>query len=288
MRRSFLLITTRDLREAYFLVRYLESRDQRIAVLNHVGRPLAAKIRVLARLGRNRGLPYLADLLLGRALRTRERHLGADPFPEIDPPLVEELKQRHPRMDCRDLHAADALRFVKVFAPDYILLGGAPIIKPALYGLARFAALNRHLGLLPDYRGSDCAMWALAMNRPESVGFSIHVVAEKADAGDVIVRQPVATLPGATFAEYLACLQRTASEAFVGVLERLLRGDALERWPQPYEGAYYPPAGHVTIRRAAQTYARLASGATVARVEPVAATAGGRGAGVPRRGADGG
>jgi methionyl-tRNA formyltransferase len=277
MKRSFLLITTRDLPEAYFLAHYLESRDQRIAVLNYLGRPLPTKIRVLARLGRNRGLPYLADLLLGRALRTRDRHL-TDPFPEIDASLVTRLKQRHPRMDCRDLHAAEALRFVEVFAPDYILLGGAPLLKPALYRLAKRGALNRHLGLLPDYRGSDCAIWTLAMNRPEDVGFTIHVVAEKADAGDIIVRQPVAIAPGATFGQYLALLQRGASEAFVGVLERILRGDPLERYPQTPAGVYFPPAGHRTIRRAVQTYTRLASGLTAVGVESRTATDLGAGA----------
>jgi methionyl-tRNA formyltransferase len=285
MKRSFLLITTRHLREAYFLARYLESRDQRIAVLNYLGRPLATKIRVLARLGRNRGLPYLADLLLGRALRTRDRHL-ADPFPDIDSPLVTRLKQRHPRMDCRDLHTAEALRFVEGFAPDFILLGGAPLLKPALYGLAKRGTLNRHLGLLPDYRGSDCAIWTLALNRPESVGFTIHVVAEKADAGDIIVRQPVAIPPGASFGEYLALLQRTASEAFVGVLERILRGDAVEQYPQTQAGVYFPPAGHTTIRRAVRTYTRLASRPTAVGVESPAATD--LGVGAARHGADGG
>jgi folate-dependent phosphoribosylglycinamide formyltransferase PurN len=282
MKRSFLLVTTRDLPEAYFLARYLEWRDQRIAVLNYLGRPLATKIRVLARLGRNRGLPYVADLLLGRALRTRDRHL-VDPFPEIDPPLLTGLKQRHPRMDCRDLHAAEALRFVEVFAPDYILLGGAPLLKPALYRLAKHGALNRHLGLLPDYRGSDCAIWTLAMNRPERVGFTIHAVAEKADAGNIIVQHAVPIPPGASFGEYLALLQRIASEAFVGVLGRILRGEAIVQYPQTRAGVYFPPAGHTTIRRAVRTYTRLASRPTA--VESPAATD--LGAGAARYGADG-
>jgi methionyl-tRNA formyltransferase len=217
-------------------------------------------------------------------LRTRDRYL-ADPFPEIDSPLLTRLRQRHPRMDCRDLHAAEALRFVKAFAPDFILLCGAPLLKPALYGLARRGALNRHLGLLPDYRGSDCAIWTLAMNRPESVGFTIHAVAEKADAGDIIVRQPVAIPSGASFAEYLAQLQRTASEAFVAVLERILRGDAIEQYPQTRAGAYFPPAGHTTIRRAVRTYARLTSRPAVGVDSPAATDVG---AGAARHGADAG
>jgi methionyl-tRNA formyltransferase len=40
--------------------------------------------------------------------------------------------------------------------------------------------------MLPDYKGSDCPVWALALNDAEHVGFTIHRVAEKVDAGDVI------------------------------------------------------------------------------------------------------
>src|SRR5215475_792806 len=56
--KSFLIVTTRDLPEAYFLASALESRRQRIGVINITGRPLRTKLRVLGRLRRNRGLLY--------------------------------------------------------------------------------------------------------------------------------------------------------------------------------------------------------------------------------------
>ncbi|MGH7313987.1 MAG: formyltransferase family protein [Candidatus Rokuibacteriota bacterium] len=256
--RSFLLVTTRDLPEAYFLARALEARAQRFAILNLVRRPLARQMRVMARLRRNRGSRYLADFLLGRALHALERHLHVNPFPEVDGALIARIEQRHPRLDCLDPHGSPALGFVERFAPDHILLAGAPVLKPALYGMARQSALNRHLGLLPESRGSDCAIWALAMNRPESVGFSIHVVSEKVDAGDIIARQHVPIPTGASFAAYLALIQRRASEAFVALLERIIRNEPLERHPQGRLGAHFPPAGLSTIRRAVRNYARLA------------------------------
>lgn len=256
--RSFLLVTTRDLPEAYFLARAIEDRAQRVAILNLVGRPVSQQIRVIARLRRNRGTRYLADFLLGRALRALERHLHVNPFPEVDRALIARIKQRHPRLDCLDPHGPEALGFVEQFSPDHILLAGAPVLRPPLYGLARQSALNRHLGLLPDSRGSDCAIWALALNRPDSVGFSVHVVSEKVDAGDIIAREHVPIPAGASFAEYLALIQRRASEAFVAVVERIIGGEPLERHPQGRLGAHFPPAGFSTIRRAIHNYARLA------------------------------
>jgi len=255
---SFLIVTTRGLPEAYFLARFLESREQRIAILDLAGRPLADQLRVIGRLARRRGLRYLADFLLGRALGVLARQRRVDPFPELDADAVARMTRQHPVLVSRDPHAPEALAFVKEFGPDYILLAGAPVLKPAFYGLARRGALNRHLGLLPEFRGSDCMLWALALDRPESVGFAIHVVAEKVDAGDVIVRQRVPIPAGLSFPEYLARLQRTASEAFTGVLERILRGEPFERQIQMGRGMYFPPAGLSTIRRALRNYARLA------------------------------
>lgn len=277
--RSFLLVTTRDLPEAYFLARGLEERAQRVAILNLVGRPLAQQVRVMARLRRNRGSRYLADFLLGRALHALKRHLHVNPFPEVDGALIARIKQRHPRLDCLDPHGPQALQFVEQFAPDHILLAGAPVLKPVLYGLARQSALNRHLGLLPESRGSDCAIWALAMNRPESVGFSIHVVSEKVDAGDIIARQHVPIPGGASFGEYLALIQRRASEAFVAVLERIIGDEPLERHPQGRLGAHFPPAGLFTIRRAVRNYARLSD---LPAVEPSASPVSGSALASPR------
>ena len=48
---SFLVVTTRDLPEAYFVARFLESRRQRLAILNITGRAPSSAVRVLRRLG---------------------------------------------------------------------------------------------------------------------------------------------------------------------------------------------------------------------------------------------
>ena len=148
--KSFLIVTTRDLPEAYFLASALESRRQRIGVINITGRPLRTKLRVLGRLRRNRGLLYLADLLLARTLRWRYMPATVVPFPEIDEAAIEGIKQRWPSHSCLDPHATPTLQFIRDFAPDYIVLAGTPVLKPSLFSLAREGAFNRHLGMLPD------------------------------------------------------------------------------------------------------------------------------------------
>src|SRR5215510_16413123 len=255
--KSFLIVTTRDLPEAYFLASALESRRQRIGVINITGRPLRTKLRVLGRLRRNRGLLYLADLLLARTLRWRYMPATVVPFPEIDEAAIEGIKQRWPSHSCLDPHATPTLQFVRDFAPDYIVLAGTPVLKPSLFSLAREGAFNRHLGMLPDYKGSDCPVWALALNDPQHVGFTIHRVAEKVDAGDVIHVEHVPITAGNSFVGYLARLQRRASEAFVGILDRVIDGAPVRAWAQPRGGRFVPPAGFHTLRRAQENFDRL-------------------------------
>jgi folate-dependent phosphoribosylglycinamide formyltransferase PurN len=261
---SFLILTTADLPEAYFLGSALETLGAAFALVNIVRRPVLDRLRVLSRLRRNRGLGYAADVVLGRAadrlaLFIHRKEVARSPraFPEVDARLVRRIRDNHPHLDCRDPHAGEVLDFVRGQAPDYILLAGAPVLRPAFYGLARRGALNRHLGLLPDFRGVDCAIWALALDQPENVGYSIHVVSERVDAGDVVLRQPMPIAGDPTLEDYLRRLRREASQAFADVATRLAQGAPLVSQPQPRAGRYYPPSGYTAQIRALRNYARL-------------------------------
>jgi folate-dependent phosphoribosylglycinamide formyltransferase PurN len=258
---SFVIVTTGDLPEAYFLAMFLLARSQRVAMVNVVARPLVEQLKVLARLRRNRGNAYLADLLLARLdhwLRGRVRRApGQGAFPEVDAAFMRRLRTEHPHVDCTDPHADSVMDFVRKAEPDYMLLAGAQIIRPSLYELGRHGALNRHLGLLPEMRGSDCPIWAFALQQPECSGYSIHRVVQKVDAGDVLVRRPVAMAGETSLGDYLRRLQREASEAFTDVIDRILNGMPLASVPQNGGGRYFPPAGWSTRRRAEQVYNRL-------------------------------
>jgi folate-dependent phosphoribosylglycinamide formyltransferase PurN len=263
---SFVIVTTADLAEAYFLAAFLESRAQPFAIVNLVARPVSNQLRVLARLRRNRGTVYVADLILGRlthrllALSRPKAPLGGA-YPQVTEAFVQRVRFSYPRLDCNDPHAPDVLAFVRGKAPDYILLAGAPVLQPSFYGLARQATLNRHLGLVPEFRGSDCATWAFALNRADMAGYSIHTVTGRVDGGDVIVRQPVPVRDEPTLDAYLRRLRREASDAFVGVIDQLLQGVPLPVVPQAHRGMYFPPAGWSARRRAQRNYARLLGGA---------------------------
>ena len=60
------------------------------------------------------------------------------------------------------------------------------IYKSKTLKIPKIAAINIHHGLLPDYRGTMCDLWALLNNRP--TGFTIHVMDKKIDNGAIIKR----------------------------------------------------------------------------------------------------
>jgi folate-dependent phosphoribosylglycinamide formyltransferase PurN len=226
---------------------------------------------------RKRGLVYLIDLLLGGLLRSWFLDPDVVPFPHLTPKGVARLKTLIPRHDCDNPHDEESMQFVREFAPDYILLAGAPVLQQSLYGLARVAALNRHVGMVPDYRGSDCLLWTIRQQRFHHIGHTIHEVTENVDAGRVLLQRTVAPVHSMDLSEFHAHVNRQGSEGYIELLAQLIDGVPVVGEDQPPTGDYYPPAGLHTIRRASRNWRmfvhgsrpRLPDAAVRPRVEPV-------------------
>lgn len=65
------------------------------------------------------------------------------------------------------------------------------IYKSKILKIPKMGSLNIHHGLLPDYRGTMCDLWALFEDRP--TGFSIHVMEKKIDNGSIVRRIQTST-----------------------------------------------------------------------------------------------
>lgn len=75
---------------------------------------------------------------------------------------------------------------IKAANPDVIAVFGSSILKNFFIHEFDSKMLNMHLGLSPYYRGSGTNFWALVNNEPEYVGTTIHILARKIDAGDIL------------------------------------------------------------------------------------------------------
>ena len=70
---------------------------------------------------------------------------------------------------------------------DYVVVFGSSYIKGWLAdALIAKNAVNIHMGISPQYRGSACNFWALFDNNPQFVGATIHRLAKSLDTGSVI------------------------------------------------------------------------------------------------------
>lgn len=84
-------------------------------------------------------------------------------------------------------NSPDFYQFVKNQGFDLIINARTRYIyKSKILKLPPLGAINIHHGLLPDYRGTMCDLWALFENRP--TGFTIHVMEKKIDNGAIIRR----------------------------------------------------------------------------------------------------
>jgi len=74
---------------------------------------------------------------------------------------------------------------------DLVVIAGDVILKPHIYARPRYGAINFHPGILPYYRGSHTIFHALRKRDLHGVGFTIHVVEETLDTGDIIYQEVI-------------------------------------------------------------------------------------------------
>lgn len=251
---SFLIITTNNLPEAYFAADFLTGKKQRIGIVNITGRSLSRKLFLLNRIQKRHGLPYVLDLILGKLLRTYYQSSAVVPFPHISAAYRDAIRKNHLYHECRNPHSRESLEFVKKFSPDYIVIAGAPVLQRSLFGLAKYGALNRHLGLSPKYRGSDCTLWALHLNDLQNIGFTVHWVSEKVDGGNILMQKKVTADKGLDFSHFIAGVQLKASQGLIRVLDDIISGNRLTETIQEKGGNHYPPAGLLVLRGAYRNY----------------------------------
>lgn len=144
-------------------------------------------------------------------------------------------------------------------APDYIFsFYYRQMIPMSVLNLAKIAPLNMHGSLLPKYRGRVPINWAVLHGETET-GATLHVMAEKPDAGDIVAQQAVSIGPDETAGEVFAKVITAAAETLKGVLPQLLKGKVPRRPNNLSEGSYFggrkPEDGRIDWQQtAAQVY----------------------------------
>lgn len=150
----------------------------------------------------------------------------------------------------------DVQQRIAAISPDYIFsFYYRQMIPMSVLNLAKIAPLNMHGSLLPKYRGRVPINWAVLHGETET-GATLHVMAEKPDAGDIVAQQAVPIGPHETAGEVFAHVTAAAAQTLSGVLPQLLKGDVPRRPNNLTEGSYFggrkPEDGRIHWQQTAQ------------------------------------
>ena len=88
-------------------------------------------------------------------------------------------------IEVNDVNDNKVLELLLATDPSLVFVYGSNIIKADLLNIDALW-LNAHGGILPGYRGLDSNLWAIAENKLDKVGVTVHVVNRRVDAGDII------------------------------------------------------------------------------------------------------
>ncbi len=110
--------------------------------------------------------------------------------------------------------------------PDVLLDHGTAIVKPAVIDTAPLA-LNLHWGLSPYYRGTRCTQWALLHHDPLNIGVTVHRLAQKIDAGDILGQRRATIEPPDTVLSINMKLTALGTAIVLAALDDLAAGREL-------------------------------------------------------------
>jgi methionyl-tRNA formyltransferase len=128
---------------------------------------------------------------------------------------------------------------IATLAPDFLFsFYCRQMLKAPLLALAPRGALNMHGSLLPKYRGRAPVNWAV-LHGERRTGATLHYMADKPDAGDIVAQQAVPILPDDTAHEVFDKVTVAAEICLDAVLPALLAGTA-PRYPNDIaHGSYF-------------------------------------------------
>ncbi|MEO5764658.1 MAG: formyltransferase [Casimicrobiaceae bacterium] len=154
---------------------------------------------------------------------------------------VSDVAREHglPVITPADPNAADAVARVAACAPDFLFsFYYRRMLGPGLLALPPRGALNLHGSLLPRYRGRAPVNWAVLQGESHT-GATLHYMAAKPDAGDIVGQQAVPILPDDTAREVFDKVTVAAEIVLDAALPRLIAGTAPRVAQDLSRGAYF-------------------------------------------------
>ena len=154
------------------------------------------------------------------------------------------------RVAIANVNAPYVVKWLATLNLDLIVVAGFDqILKPAVFNLPRFGAINSHPSPLPRYAGPAPVFW-MVRNGERQSAITIHKITSAVDGGDIVVREPFAIEDGFTSGDVEARIREIEPEAIAKAVDLIERGDARYEAQAQEERSYlpYPSDKDKTVR----------------------------------------
>lgn len=137
-------------------------------------------------------------------------------------------------------NSPETVRILTSLSSDILVLGQTGIVKQDVLKIPKIGTLNAHPGILPEYRGIDCAKWAIYQDEFCKIGSSVHWVDKNIDTGNIIQRRAYGFSGNETIDLLEENLESLCALQMTEVIAGLIKGESLPGEPQYREaGSQY-------------------------------------------------
>jgi methionyl-tRNA formyltransferase len=144
--------------------------------------------------------------------------------------LLEQRPFPYHRID--DLRGIECQTIIRASAADLLILPAAPLLPLDVFGIPRYGTINFHAGVVPWYRGTAALYHALHNKDLLGVGYTLLLVDEGVDTGDILHKQVVPVLPGDSVVTIHDRCERLATLALMQIVTALGREADVPRTSQ--------------------------------------------------------
>lgn len=138
-----------------------------------------------------------------------------------------------------DINAPEVLQWILSLKVDIVCLFGTSILNKHWLSAFPDRIVNLHLGLSPWYRGSATLFWPFADSALEFLGTTIHLAAERVDAGAILHRIRPNLKVGENYYQISNQLIRKSIESFPEIVTRYLENTLVPYEQENVKGRVY-------------------------------------------------
>lgn len=138
-----------------------------------------------------------------------------------------------------ELNSEKVKEFVTTLNADVAVIFGVDIIKDPVFSILPVWKINVHLGLSPWYKGAATLFWPFYYLEPQYSGATIHLIAPKADAGEILHHSIPELVDGHTMHEHSANVVVKATLDIIDILEKVKNGVNIVKHKQRSSGKLF-------------------------------------------------